>query len=139
MTSQLIRESAAAGILAGVVALSGCGAAHEVASTAPPTRSPAPAATPETRAAVPAALRGSWTRTMKPRDWRSAGSGYPLRTWRLGVDGRGQASVYLPRTDAVDFTTQLLVKAHDLTVESIPVCPGQTGRYTWHGSSGALK
>jgi hypothetical protein len=67
-----------------------------------------------------------------------SGKGYPLGTWRFDVAGNADVSVYLPRTTAVDFTTQFIVKGQDLTIESIPICPGKTGRYTWQASAKEL-
>lgn len=138
MTPHQIRESTAAGVLAFALALSGCGSESHGAASATPTGTPERTATPQAPAAFPAGLRGSWKRTMTARDWKPVGSGYPLGTWRLDVDRKGDASVYLPRTDAVDFTTQFAVKGQQLTIESIPVCPGQTGRYTWRASARAM-
>src|SRR4051795_2482862 len=80
-------------------------------------------------------LRGSWTRTMTARDWEGAGSGFPVGTWRMVVDRAGAVSVYLPGTDAVDFTTQFAVKGPRVTIDSVPVCPGTKGRYTWRAAA----
>jgi hypothetical protein len=139
MTSLRIREWAAAGFLAGGLALSGCGSDERVASSATHTATPAQTATPKAPAALPGGLRGSWKRTMKARDWRRAGRGYPVGTWRFDVARNGEVGVYYPRTAAVDFTTQFAVSGRRLTIESIPICPGQTGRYRWRASEGGLR
>jgi hypothetical protein len=75
---------------------------------------------------------------MKARDWRAAGSGYPVGTWRFDVGQDGAVGVYFPRTDTVDFSTQFAVAGKQLTIESIPVCPGKTGRYAWRASGREL-
>jgi hypothetical protein len=130
MTSQLTRGWAAAGVLAGVLALPGCGS-----DPAPATE----AATPEeTAAAPPAGLSGSWTRVMRARDWREAGQGYPLGTYRFDLDGRGGVRVYFPRTDTVDFSTEFAVKGRRLTIGTVPICPGVTGRFTWRATADVL-
>jgi hypothetical protein len=121
-----------------VLALYGCGSTHDAPTTSATTRTVAQAAAPEPPDAVPDALRGSWKRTMKTRDWGPGGSGYPTGTWRLDIDEHGAVGVYLPRTDAVDFTTQFVVKGRHLTIDTIPVCPGQTARYTWRASKDEL-
>jgi hypothetical protein len=142
MTPEQIRECAAAGVLAGVLVLSGCGSADVAPTSSTPTRSAAQASTPAPAAPAATApsgdLRGSWTRTMTARDWQGAGSGFPLGTWRMVVDRAGAVSVYLPGTDTVDFTTQFAVKGQRLTIDSVPVCPGTKGRYTWRASAKAL-
>jgi hypothetical protein len=132
--SRQICERARAGVVACVLALCGCGSEPDATTGPSRTGTPAHAATP----ALPGVLRGSWKRTMRARDWRSAGSGYPVGTWRFDVDGRGAVGVYYPRTDTVDFTTQLVVNDQQLTIESIPICPGRTGRYRWRASADAL-
>jgi hypothetical protein len=38
----------------------------------------------------------------------------------------------LPCTETVDFSTEFAPAGAELTIESIPVCPGETGRYAWH-------
>jgi Rieske Fe-S protein len=83
-------------------------------------------------------MRGSWTRTMRARDWKAAGSGYPVGTWRFDVAKDGGVDVYYPRKTAVDFTTQYSVAGRTLTIDSIPVCPGQTGRYAWRAAGNTL-
>ncbi len=138
MTSQQIRRWAAAGVLAGVVALFGCGSEEDAAKAPTPTGTPAQAATPEPSAALPGGLLGSWKRTMTARDWESGGGGFPSGTWRFDVGANGAVDVYLPHTGTVDFSTQFAVKGHQLTIDSVPVCPGRTGRYTWHASSRKL-
>ena len=136
MTFELIRRCAAAGVLAGALSLYGCGSKEDVAATPTPTASPAQTDPPS--AAVPASLRGSWKRTMTQRDWRPAGRGYPLGTWRFDVDAHGAVKFYYPRKKPADFTTDLVVKGQQLTME-FPICPGQTGRYEWRASARALK
>jgi hypothetical protein len=138
MISPPIRAWAASGVLAGALALSGCGSDEETTTAATPTRTPAETATPAAAASLPADLRGSWQRTMTERDWKSAGKGYPLGTWRLDAARDGAVGVYLPRTDAVDFSTEFVASGEQLTIESIPVCPGETGRYAWHASAKEL-
>jgi hypothetical protein len=139
MTSQPLRGWAASGVLAGALALSGCGSGDDKASSATPTRTPAQTATSATStASLPARMRGSWTRTMRPRDWKPAGSGYPLGTWRLDVPRDGAADVYLPRTDTVDFSPQVAVAEKELTIEDIPVCPGKVTRYSWRATASEL-
>jgi hypothetical protein len=139
MTSEQIRRWAAAGVLAGALGLYGCGSKDDVAASPTPTGTPTQAATPDPpSAALPAGLRGSWKRTMTAREWRPAGRGYPLGTWRFDVDAHGGVNFYYPRKDTVDFTTELVVTGQQLTVE-MPVCPGQTGRYKWRASARALK
>jgi hypothetical protein len=142
MTPQQIRECAAAGVLAGVLALSGCGSANVATTSSTPTPSPAPASTPAPAAPAPTAppgdVRGSWTRAMTARAWRGAGSGFPVGTWRMVVDRAGGVSVYLPGTDSVDFTTRFVMKGQRVTIDSVPVCPGTEGRYRWRASAKAL-
>jgi hypothetical protein len=141
ITSQQIREWAAAGVLAGALGVCGCGSGedkttHTAAAASTHTTPPAPA---PAVVAVPTGLRGSWRRTMHTADWGPGGNGYPVGRWRVDIDRHGAVSVYLPRTDAVDFTTGFAAKGRRLTIASIPVCPGQTGRYTWRASAGALR
>jgi hypothetical protein len=142
MTPVQIRECAAAGVLAGVLALSGCGSADVATTSSMPTRSAAQATAPAPAAPATTAsageVRGAWTRTMTARDWRGAGSGFPVGTWRMVVDRAGAVSVYLPGIDTVDFTTQFAVTGRRLTIDSVPVCPGTKGRYTWRASAKAL-
>ncbi len=134
MTSQQIRECAAAGVLAGALGLCGCGSGDDAATG---TTAPAPAQTATTEAATsfPDGLRGSWRRTLRDSDWGVVGS-YPTGRWRMDVGRSGAVSVYLPATDAVDFTTRFVVKGQQLTIDPVPVCPSQTGRYTWRASEG---
>jgi hypothetical protein len=75
---------------------------------------------------------------MTARDWGPSGRGYPLGTWRFDVDENGAVSVYLPRKNDVDFTTEFVVKGQQLSMD-FPICPGQTGRYKWRASAGKLK
>jgi Rieske Fe-S protein len=75
---------------------------------------------------------------MRARDWRAAGSGYPVGTWRFDVAPDGGVGVYYPRKRSVDFTTQYAVAGRQLTIDSIPVCPGQTARYAWRASASTL-
>jgi hypothetical protein len=75
---------------------------------------------------------------MRARDWKAVGSGYPLGTWRFDAGRGGAVDVYLPHTDAVDFSTQFVVAGEHLTIDSIPICPGKTGRYTWRASAAEL-
>jgi hypothetical protein len=142
MTSQRIRGSAAAGVLASVLALAGCGSDSKpepaAAAKATPDRAATPAKHAVSVAALPGRLAGSWKRAMRPRDWGPAGKGYPLGTWRFDLDGHGELGVYLPRTDTVDFTTKFTVKGHRLTIDTIPICPTDTGRYTWRASAHEL-
>jgi hypothetical protein len=138
MTSQQSRAWAAGCVLAGALALSACGSEAEVATSRTPTGAPAQTVAPGPSSTLPAGVRGSWKRTMKARDWRHAGRGYPLGTWRFDVDETGAMSVYRPHTDDVDFTTQFAAKGRRLTIE-VPICPGQTGRYTWRTTAGALR
>jgi hypothetical protein len=76
---------------------------------------------------------------MTARDWRLAGSGYPTGTFRIDVDRHGGVSVYFPGKRVVDFTTAFVVKGRRMTIASVPVCPGETGRYTWHASARGLR
>jgi hypothetical protein len=121
------------------VALAGCGSDAETASKPTPTRAapeetPTPAASP-----LPAAVRGSWERRMRQRDWAKAGKGYQLGVWRLDLKADGSAAgVYLPRTDKVDFNPEVAVKGQELTIDSVPICPGQIGRYSWRASGNTL-
>lgn len=139
MTSQQICDRALAGALAGVLALCGCGSDEHAAASATPTSAPAQTATatPTPAAALPASLRGSWKRTMTARDWHS--SGYPVGTFRFAAAKDGAVNVYFPGKSAVDFTPQFMAKGHQLTIDSIPVCPGQTATYKWHASGSTLK
>jgi hypothetical protein len=73
------------------------------------------------------------------RDWKPAGAGYPLGTWRFDVKHNGDVNVYLPRKKPVDFTTQFVVGGDQLTIEIIPVCAGETARYGWHASKDELE
>jgi len=139
MISRRIGAPCAIAALACGLALSGCGSkAEPAATTGPSPTGTAPGAATPDAAALPASLRGSWKRTMRARDWRSAGSGYPLGTWRFDVDSRGDLGVYYPRTSTVDFSTQFVAKGKQLTIESIPICPGKTGRYKWRASGQEL-
>ena len=138
MTPQPIRRWVASGFLAGAVALSGCGSSADDAARATPTATPAKTATAVSAATLPAGLRGRWERTMRNRDWKPAGRGYPTGTWRFDVARNGDVDVYLPRTDTVDFSTQFATAGQQLTIERIPVCSGETGRYTWRASASEL-
>jgi hypothetical protein len=138
MTSQPIRGWAASGLLAGALALSGCGSGDDTTKSANAAEGPAETTTPVSATALPDELRGSWKRTMKPKDWKSVGSGYPLGTWRFDIARDGDLSVWLPRTDKVDFTTTIAVDGDQLTIESIPICPGETGRYAWRAAADEL-
>jgi hypothetical protein len=137
MTFQSTTRSVAAGVLAGVLACSGCGSDEET-TTATPTSSPAQTATSESAGSVPASVRGRWKRTLRARDWKPVGGGYPVGTWRFDVDSDGAVDVYYPRTDTVDFSTQFVVEGKELTIESIPICPGIEGRYRWRASASEL-
>jgi hypothetical protein len=133
MTFQPLRECVAAGVFAAVFALSGCGSDEQETATAP-TRDRAQTATSREPASVPAELVGSWKRTMRARDWKLAGGGYPVGTWRFDVDSEGGVDVYYPRTDTVDFSTRFVVAGTELTIESLPVCPDTDGRYKWRAA-----
>ena len=137
MTFQPLRECVAAGVLAAVLALSGCGSDEQETATAP-SRERAQTAKPREPASVPAQLIGSWKRTLRARDWKPAGERFPVGTWRFEVDSEGAVSVYLPRTDTVDFTTRFVVAGTKLTIESLPVCPNTNGRYRWRASAREL-
>ncbi len=136
MHSQHMREWAAAGLLAGVLALVGCGSDEDATTSAAATRTPTATATVEAAASFPEEMRGEWKRVMKTKDWGT--DGYPLGAWRFKTDGKGGVSVYIPRTSAVDFTTNFKVDGENLVIDSIPVCPGQTGRYAWRASGEKL-
>jgi hypothetical protein len=136
MTSQQIRGWAAGGVFAGLLVLSACGSEDDRAA-ALPNGTPAQTTTPQPAAAVPAALRGSWKRRMTTSDWGGA-DGYPVGTWRLDVEKSGTVDVYLPGTDAVDFTTRLMVSRGRLTIDTVPICPGETGRYSWRATAEKL-
>jgi hypothetical protein len=138
MTSRQIRVWAALGVLAGVVSLNGCGSQEDVAAGDPAAPTGTPAQTATAAPAIPAALVGSWDRRMRSRDWRSVGRGYPLGTWRSDVTKNGDLSVYLPRTDTVDFATAVKVDGQRLTIDGIPVCPGQNMELTWQATERAL-
>jgi hypothetical protein len=133
MNWQSIRQWAAAGALAAIVAACGSEQAKTTAATA--TRSPSETATPEPAPSAPAALRGSWKRTMRQRDWKPAGRGYPLGTFRLDIDSTGSMNVYFPHTKTVDFSTEFVATGRRMTIDSIPVCPGVKGRYNWRASA----
>jgi hypothetical protein len=75
---------------------------------------------------------------MRARDWRSAGGGYPVGTWRFDVDKDGGVGVYYPRTETVDFGTEFVVAGERLRIESIPICPAAAGRYEWRASAEKL-
>jgi hypothetical protein len=75
---------------------------------------------------------------MRARDWKLAGSGYPVGTWRFDVDEEGLVDVYNPGMSGVDFSTEFAVSGDRLTVDSVPVCPGTRGRYTWRATNRAL-
>src|SRR4051794_9979693 len=139
MSSQLIRGWAASGVLAGALLLSGCGSGEDTVGSAAPAGAAAKTATPAVASRLPAGLRGSFKRTMRARDWKSAGSGYPLGTWRLDVVRDGDVNVFLPGTDTVDFSTRFSVSGQRLTIDSVPVCPGKTGRYAWRSSADELR
>jgi hypothetical protein len=71
---------------------------------------------------------------MTPRDWKLAGRGYPRGTWRLEIDARGAVDVFRPHSDKVDFSTEFGLARNRLTIDSIPICPGTKGRYTWRAT-----
>jgi hypothetical protein len=139
MTFQPIRGWAAAAVMAGALVSSGCGSDEETAKSATPTHAapeetPTPATSP-----LPAAVRGSWQRQMRARDWGQAGKGYQLGAWRLDLERDGaDAGVYLPRTKTVDFNPEVVVKGDQLTIDSVPICPGQIGRYSWRAAADIL-
>jgi len=137
MTSQPIRAWAAAGFLAGALVLCGCGSGDDDAAPAPAKTAAAAqgTATPADTTALPASMVGHWKRLMRPRDWKSAGSGYPLGIYRLDVAHDGKVGVYFPRKDAVDFEPAFLVDGDNVTVDSIPLCPGVTINYAWHATA----
>lgn len=136
MLTRQIRQWAAAGVVPGVVALCGCGSDPEPATS---SASSGVSATVAPAAALPSGLRGSWRRTMRARDWRPAGGGYPVGTFRLDVAPDGAVSVYFPNVASVDFTTQFAVDGRRLTIETVPVCPTATGSYRWHASASELR
>jgi hypothetical protein len=136
ITLQRAWECVAAGAIAVILALSGCGSEEETTATS--SRSRAETTAPQDVAAVPASLRGSWKRTMTARDWKLAGGSYPVGTWRFDVDSEGAVGVYYPRTTTVDFETRFVVAGEALTIESIPICPGIEGRYRWRASAREL-
>jgi hypothetical protein len=136
MTSQQIREWAAAGVLAGALGVGGCGSGDDAGTTTTTTTSAT--ATQTAAAELPDGLRGGWRRTLREDDWKPAGGGFPTGRWRVDVDRRGEASVYQPGMAAVDFSTRFMVKGRELTIASVPVCPGQTGRYAWRASGHTL-
>jgi hypothetical protein len=138
MTSERIRSAAAAGVLAGVLAISGCGSDEGAAADAGATATPVPTPTSTPAVALPTALRGHWQRTMTARDWRTAGRGYPLGTWRFDVSKNGAVDVYLPRTSEVDFSTEFEANGKTLTIENVPVCPDEPGKYAWHAAGKKL-
>ena len=72
---------------------------------------------------------------MRARDWKPAGGDYPVGVWRFDVDAKGEVGVFYPRTDEVDFRTEFVVAGNRLTIESIPICPGTRGRYTWRATA----
>lgn len=137
MSSRQIHGWAAAGVFAGLLLVSGCGTGDDRAAGASPTGTPAETATPQPAAAVPADLRGRWKRRMTSSDWTGA-DGYPVGTWRMVVEKRGTVDVYLPGTDAVDFTTEFTVSRRRLTIGAVPICPGETGRYAWRATAETL-
>jgi hypothetical protein len=143
MTSQPIRTGIAATALAGMVALLGCGSGEEKTAAAKASGSPAPTATRAVAAStpapapVPASLRGRWRRTMTEADWKPAGGGFPRGTYRLVVDRAGGMEIYFPRTDTVDFSTQLTVDGRRLTIHEVPIC-ASTGSYTWKATGTRL-
>jgi hypothetical protein len=138
MTSQSIRGWAAAGAVAGVFAISGCGSGETTVS-ATPTRAASATSTPEQAAAIPERLTGTWKRTMTPRDWKPVGAGYPLGTWRLDVNRKGELAVTLPRTHKVDFTAAIEVSGARMTIDGVPICPGKRSRYTWSATARKLE
>ena len=69
MHSQHMREWAAAGLLAGVLALVGCGSDDDATTSAAATRTPTATATVEAAASFPEEMRGEWKRVMKTKDW----------------------------------------------------------------------
>ena len=141
MTCRAIRGWAASAVVACALVSSGCGSDGETAAkaTATPTHAaPEETATPAA-SPLPAAMRGSWQRRMRARDWGPAGKGYQLGTWRLDLKPNGRdAGVYLPRTSTVDFSPEVQVKGRQLTIDSVPICPGQKVRYSWSASADTL-
>jgi len=65
----------------------------------------------------------------------------PVRGWAASASwrARSRVDVYLPRTTTVDFTTQFAAAGERLTIASVPICPGETGKYTWKASGDDLK
>jgi hypothetical protein len=135
MTCHPIRQWPAAGALAVIVALPGCGS--DKPKTAAAKTTPAPAATSMSTPApsAPASLRGHWKRTMTAHDWKAAGGGFPAGTFRLTVDDKGGVDVYFPRTKTVDFSTQFVAAGRRMTVDTVPICPGVKGSYRWRASA----
>jgi len=142
MTSHQIRGWAAAGVVAGALVAEGCGSQDEVATssaaTTTATRTPTKT-TAKVTAGVPALVRGHFKRRLTDADWKPVGGGFPVGTWRLEVDAAGTVHVFSPGVANPDFNTQFLVKGQALTIDSVPVCPGQTGRYRWHASAHTLR
>jgi hypothetical protein len=124
-------------VLVGLLAVTGCGSGDEnVTQTLP--RSEAQAAAHDEAISVPASLRGSWTRRMRARDWE-AGEVYPIGTWKLEVNARGDVDVQPPGADTADFSTRFVVAGLKLTIDSVPICPGMKGRYRWRAAERALR
>jgi hypothetical protein len=121
------------GVVAGALALSGCGSDDPAPATATTTATPTPAA-----ATLPADVGGSYTRTMTDKDWKSYAGSFPSGKWRFDVKPNGDVDVYPPGADTVDFTTAFHVTGDRVTIDSVPVCPNTTGRYRWHASGKAL-
>jgi hypothetical protein len=130
-----IRKWAAAGVLAGALALAGCGSDDDVKAAATPTATEAAKTTPVAVAAFPEDLRGSWKRKMTRKDWGTPG--YPVGTWRFDADDKGEVDVYSPLKDDVDFNTEFGVDGEQVSLE-IPVCPGQAMKYAWRASGDNL-
>jgi len=144
LSSQPIRAGVAAATAAGLFAIAGCGSDEGATATAAKaTSSPAATATPAAAtatataapAAVPAALRGRWRRTMRAADF--GGAGFPVGVWSMDVGRNGATDVYAPRKKTVDFTVQLTVDGRRLTAGEVPVC-SSAGTYTWRATERRL-
>jgi hypothetical protein len=55
----------------------------------------------------------------------------PIRAWTAGA-------LEVRRKDAVDFEPAFLVDGDNVTVDSIPLCPGVTINYAWHATANEM-
>jgi len=92
---------------------------------------PALRAEAQVTGAVPTKLVGKWGRNVTQADWARYGQSFPTGVYRFVVKKNGSVGVYFPGTAYVDFTTKFSVSGGRLTIDVVPICPVDKGRYTW--------